>query len=315
MKQLPVDFLGFTEIGGVGEMIYTAVRFPAYVAEPDEQGNNLMIPLFTGMHAPEAGNDYSLTGQDLLVSLCNLYHKINTPGSTVMVTEAVREWCTDNILPYNNEVICELLESDPLAHITLGHIIKMEATFDIDQFIKDLCDLGMAFELYYALRKAYTENEVSAARELYYEGRICDSFAFLEKYRQYESDEEYLKQLKADRVERMTQLIDLFPDFRMRLKMNRRSKKIEYGADGYSVFDICWYAFGRLVADVAPPADYGIDDEFSQASILSCLACGSYFLRRSSRQRYCQSWECQAERNRRNRRASYARHKNDLETE
>ena len=29
MKQLPVDFLGFTEIGGVGEMIYTAVRFPA----------------------------------------------------------------------------------------------------------------------------------------------------------------------------------------------------------------------------------------------------------------------------------------------
>lgn len=315
MKQLPVDFLGFTEIGGVGEMIYTAVRFPAYVAEPDEQGNNLMIPLFTGMHAPEAGNDYSLTGQDLLVSLCNLYHKINTPGSTVMITEAVREWCTDNILPYNNEQVCELLESDPLAHITLGHIIKMEATFDIDQFVKDLCDLGMAFELYYALRKAFMDNDASFARELYYEGRICDSFAFLEKYRQYESDEEYLKQLKADRVERMTQLIDLFPGFRMRLKMNHRSKKIEYGADVYSVFDICWYTFGRLVADVAPPADYGIDDEFSQASILSCLACGSYFLRRSSRQRYCQSWDCQAERNRRNRRASYARHKNDLEIE
>lgn len=315
MKQLPVDFLGFTEIGGVGEMIYTAVRFPAYVAEPDEQGNNLMIPLSTGMHAPEAGNDYRLTGQDLLVSLCNLYHKINTPGSTVMITEAVREWCTDNILPYNNEVVCELLESGPLAHITLGHIIKMEATFDIDQFVKDLCDLGMAFELYYVLRKAFMDNDVSFARNLYYEGRICDSFAFLEKYRQYESDEEYLKQLKADRVERMTQLIDLFPDFRMRLKMNRRSKKIEYGADVYSVFDICWYAFGRLVADVAPPADYGIDDEFSQASILSCLACGSYFLRRSSRQRYCQSWECQAERNRRNRRASYAKHKNDLENE
>lgn len=61
--------------------------------------------------------------------------------------------------------------------------------------------------------------------------------------------------------------------------------------------------------------ELAIDDKFSRASILSCLACGSYFLRRSSRQRYCQSWECQAERNRRNRRASYARHKNDLETE
>ena len=84
---------------------------------------------------------------------------------------------------------------------------------------------------------------------------------------------------------------------------------------GASGFDIFWYAFGRLVADVAPPADYGIDDDFSQASILSCLACGSYFLRRSSRQRYCQNWDCQAERNLRNRRASYARHKNDLEIE
>lgn len=315
MKQLPVDFLGFTEIGGVGEMIYTAVRFPAYVAEYDEQGDHVMIPLFSGMIPPKAGNDYSLTGQDLLVSLCNLYQQINNPGSTVVISEAIREWCTDNILPYNNDIVCEMVECDPAAHIKYGHIITRDATFYIDEFVKDLCSLGMTFELYHALRKAFSENDVRFARELYYEGRICDSFAFLEKYRQYESDEECLKQLKADRVERMTQLIDLFPDLRMRLKMNRRSKKIEYGADVNSVFDICWYAFARMVADIAPPADIGIDDEFSQASILSCLACGSYFLRRSSRQRYCQSWECQAERNRRNRRASYARHKNDLETE
>lgn len=36
MKELPVDFFSFTEIGGVGEMIYTAVRFPEYVVETDE---------------------------------------------------------------------------------------------------------------------------------------------------------------------------------------------------------------------------------------------------------------------------------------
>ena len=89
-----------------------------------------------------------------------------------------------------------------------------------------------------------------------------------------------------------------------------------YGAasEGYtvtSVFDICWYTFGRLAADFAPPMDTGFDDEYPQGSILHCLACGSLFLRRSSRQRYCQSADCQAERNRRNRRASYARHRND----
>lgn len=314
MKQLPVDFLGFTEIGGIGEMIYTAVRFPAYVAEPDEQGNNLMIPLYSGLIPPEAGNDYNLTGQDLLVSLCNLYHKINTPGSTVVVSEAVREWCTENILPYNNEMVCELLESDKNAFLEMKHIIQREATFDIDEFVRDLCNLGMTFELYHALNEAFY-GDAQYARELYYEGRICDSIAFLEKYSHIESDEEYIKQLKADKAVLRQQLIDLFPDFRMRLKMNRWSKKIEYGADVYSVFDICWYTFARMVADIAPPADKRIDDEYSQGSILSCLACGRYFLRRSSRQRYCQRWECQAERNRKNRRASYARHKNDLEIE
>lgn len=111
----------------------------------------------------------------------------------------------------------------------------------------------------------------------------------------------------------MQDLIDVFPDFHMRLKMNPRTKKIEYGADVTSVFDICWYTFGRLATDIAPPMDTGFDDEYPQGSVLCCLACGRFFLRRSSRQRYCQSPDCQAERNRRNRRASYARHRNDGE--
>ena len=67
------------------------------------------------------------------------------------------------------------------------------------------------------------------------------------------------------------------------------------------------------VRNIAPPMDTGFDDEYPQGSILHCLACGSLFLRHSSRQRYCQSADCQAERNRRNRRAGYARHRNDGE--
>ena len=47
MKQLPTDFLSFTEIGGVGEMIYTAVRFPAYVAEYNHCVNPVIKPLFS----------------------------------------------------------------------------------------------------------------------------------------------------------------------------------------------------------------------------------------------------------------------------
>jgi hypothetical protein len=64
-----------------------------------------------------------------------------------------------------------------------------------------------------------------------------------------------------------------------------------------------------MVADVAPPVDEDLNYFESQGSILSCLACGKYFVRHSSRQLYCNNWDCQAERNRKNRRASYARKK------
>ena len=76
-----------------------------------------------------------------------------------------------------------------------------------------------------------------------------------------------------------------------------------------SVFDIAWYTFARLVADVAPPIDKDMDYFESQGSILTCMACGEYFVRHSSRQRYCNNPNCQAERNNRKARAYYERKK------
>jgi hypothetical protein len=131
----------------------------------------------------------------------------------------------------------------------LSNTIQDDATFYVKQFIKDLCGLGTVFELYFALKRLKDYGEVNYTRNLYYEGRLCDGLRFLERYRQYEDDEEYKACLD----------------------------------------DLRYFK--------------------SQASILSCLACGKYFVRHSSRQLYCNSWDCQAERNRRNRRASYARKK------
>jgi hypothetical protein len=308
MKQLPVINLSFVEIGGVGEMVYRAVRFPEYVPDYDDDGE-IIKPLFTGGHAPISGSDYSLTGQDLLVSLCNLYSKLNNPDSTESISDAVWDWCRNNIHPYDIDSLCEILESEKFAHITYREIIQNDATFSIKRFIKDLCDLGTVFELYFALQRAKYHYQAEYARNFYYEGRLCDSLAFLEKYRKYENDKEYLERIVADYDDRIMQMIDMFPDFRMRLKLDKKSGKMMFGADVKSVFDICWYTFSRIVADVAPPVDEDPDYMYSQGSILSCLACGKYFVRHSSRQLYCDSWDCQAERNRRNRRASYARKK------
>ena len=41
-------------------------------------------------------------------------------------------------------------------------------------------------------------HNASAGRNLYYEGRVCDSLPFLEKYRQIEDDDEYVQRVTAD---------------------------------------------------------------------------------------------------------------------
>lgn len=86
-------------------------------------------------------------------------------------------------------------------------------TFSIKRFIKDLCDLGTVFELYFALGRAKYHHEAKYARNLYYEGRICDGLIFLERYRKYENDEEYIEHIMADYDDRIMQLIDMFPTF------------------------------------------------------------------------------------------------------
>lgn len=57
-----------------------AVKFPEYVPEYNYETKEMeIIPLFTPLGRPTAGTDYSITGQDILAGLCNLYKKVNAP--------------------------------------------------------------------------------------------------------------------------------------------------------------------------------------------------------------------------------------------
>ena len=174
-------------------------------------------------------------------------------------------------------------------------------------FVKDLCKLGSIFEYYDVLQKVRRNHDVESGRSLYYEGRVCDSMPFLEKFRCCETDEEYLREFKKNYNDLLSTVLEAFPDIHWHLKRNKRSGKIELGADVQSVFDIAWYTFARLMAEVAPPVDSDLDYTDSQGSVLTCMACGEYFVRHSSKQRYCRNPSCQAERNNRKARAYYKR--------
>lgn len=310
LKQLPIEAFTLTEIGGVGEMIYRVARFPEYVYEYDpREMDDVIIPLFIYSDQPTAGTDFSITGQDLLVSLCNLYKKVNAPDYSANVTELIWSWCRSNIYPYQIGELCADVENGEFRNVALWDRLQHQYTFKVHQFVSDLCKLGVVFEYYDALQKVKYEHNASAGRELYYEGRFRDSLPFLERYRSKQEDADYLRSVNEDYDELIFHLTDLFPDFRLRLKQDQKTHKIELVADIDSVFDIAWYTFARLVATVAPPVDTDLRYEYSQGSILTCMACGEYFVRHSSRQRYCDSLDCQAERNKRKARAYYQRKK------
>lgn len=75
----------------------------------------------------------------------------------------------------------------------------------------------------------------------------------------------------------MLNVMEAIPDIRMRPQKNNRTGKIELGADVQPVFDIAWYTFARLVADVAPPIYKDMNYFKSQGSILTWVACGEFF--------------------------------------
>lgn len=313
MKSLPVDNLGFVEIGGVGEMIYKAVRFPSYQLDSDDRGDYIkpnFIPILDVL-SPKYGTDYGLTGQELLANLCNLYAELNNPDCEMPVNLGIYGWCRENVHPYDMDTLIESLEamySGDVASLGMYDIITKDALFYIDDFVKDLCALGTVFEYNFALEQVLKGN-ITAGRELYYEGRMCDSLSFLEKYHNC-SDDEYLEQVNADYDYLIGCVLDMIPDFRMRLKQDKETGTIMFGADTKSIFDISWYTFARMVADVAPPTDEDLDYIQSTGSILTCMSCGKYFVRHSSRQIYCSRPECQAERNKRKSKAYYNRKKN-----
>lgn len=305
-KKLPIENIGFLEIGGIGEMVYRAVRFSDY-GMTRQNGKEWIVPEFPSPFAPVyAGTDYKLTGQDLLVNLCNLWRSLNNPDSKKNPKLAVIDWVKNNIAPYNiDELYEDAKELDP--GTVASTLLQQDGSFEYEDFIHDLASLGKTFDYYHALNEVHEHGNTAEARNLYYEGRLDEGFPFMEKYRNIQTDEEYILKVNEDWKDHIVTLIGLFPDFRMRLKRDTETGRVMYGADVQSVFDIAWYTFSRILADDGPKLDDDMNYDYNSGSVLTCEICGRYFIRHSSRQKYCGDPKCKAEQNRRNRKAAYAR--------
>ena len=109
---------------------------------------DVIVPIFTALGRPSAGTDYSLTGQDLLASLCNLYKRVNSPDCNERATELVLNWCRENIHPYDIEGLYDEIEAGNFMDGYFLERLQYIAIFDVPGFIDDLCKLGKTYEYY-----------------------------------------------------------------------------------------------------------------------------------------------------------------------
>lgn len=317
-------------IGGLGDIRLKAIRFDNYVPVPLD-GQFWLRPLYISDVEDGCFRDAELSGIDMLLSLAELYDRINKPGlCEESPSRLIASWCAGNIHPYAQQPIIDEIElpgiletsqeypeepdqDDPMEHLLSGlspsesntqfekwYVARVEdsAAFAIDAFLDDLHQLISAFHAYVAISNI-RNGDSEAAKELYYVGKRFDAPALFEHFNAGG------KSLWADDAV-MYGFADMFPPLRMEIAYDYGSDCMKLMPVVRSVFDACWYT---LVCAT------GLSDQVTPGKgryrFVRCKACGK-LITAYGQQRYCRDPECQKKRNREKSRAAHARRKKSL---
>ena len=331
------DMLGFKEIGGVGQLIYHPFRFKDYRLG-DDRGDYCAFPICRPGYEPEFPNEDVLTGKGLLVSLCNLAHQINSYDNSIPYDRLIVKWCLENMHPYSVDFIYSELNENFDINTFDAEMVEKDGIFEINEFLHDLGKLYNAV-MYYVALEGVCVGDDEVAYDLSQEGKFFEGYSFFEKYKHSKVDvpdellgdihsredllaemkrvNEYVNSHPAEKVPEgefattpyddyeslRDTLIDIIPDFNMRLKVDPRSGKIDFSTDVKSVFDIAWFTLARMISEDPAPEDKGKPDNRGEGIMIRCRNCGRFIIRKSNRQEFCDSDECQKARNARKQKA------------
>ena len=331
------NLLTFGDIGGVGQLVYHNFRYRAYSLAADDTGKMLAVPTVNEDTTLDVEQKEDLDGNTILTSLCDLARRIDSFETKDSYQDAILNWCTIHMHPYRIDEIYTLYSCEADIGMEMaGKIAARDGIFAIDQF---MADLG---RLYYAARLKRALDGVAIAEEedaynLYAEGRFFEAPAVFEKYknrtpivpdelienggdinivdamqleRQHEASHPqepvpegaFAEEPYDDYESLRERLLECFPDFRLRLKAHPKDGRIVLSAEVDSVFDIAWYALAHLITEEPLPQDIGKTQMHPEGILATCKNCGHYFIRRNSRNHYCDREECQKARNARNQR-------------
>lgn len=332
---LSTDFLGFGEIGGVGQLVYHHIRFPEYEWVSRDDPEFPTQPVINKKSPPDMNPKGGMTGKDILISLCELARRIDDFDEPTPYYELIIVWCKEHMHPYQVDYLYRALNDKEFDIASIdAKLLSQDAAFTIAQFMKDLEKLYNAARLYIAMEAlCVLDNE--KAYNLYHEGRHFEAPSIFEHYKHnIEIPDIDVSAANGDILEEMRiyneymqthpelqppngvfavepyddfevlqdWLIDCIPDFRLRLKRNPETKTLVFAADVTSVFDIAWYTLARMLSEDPPLEKKGFAENRPEGILICCHNCGRFFIRNKRTQQYCDLPECQKARNAKNQR-------------
>lgn len=208
--------LQMADIGGIGNITYKKVVYSNYEYALTDEGAIIRPTVSEPVINPQ--EDYDLTGEALLVELCNLARDINKydvdntlPAENKKsirdaqrkgCVDSIIDWCKNNMHPYDIEDLFEKYHVEKKEEKTIIYNDGYDGTFKLSDFMKELSYVYAVFTAYYAFIDAINGNPTTAYN-LYEEGIYFDTLDIFEKYKTTTTYDEYEEDPSWDIVKAM----------------------------------------------------------------------------------------------------------------
>lgn len=258
--------------------------------EKREQDGKIMITAYLGEgDVPKLKRGYGLDGNELWLSLNNLYQNICGKDDNSAADDTI-SWCQHYAHPYYASQGIEEYKWDiekDTEYWDFSTNILGNFTFDVRTMRKDLETLYRDTLVILMFKKCLERLDVSNdLAQITWTNEFADFNSFPTQTH-LSKISSYLNKMNGTTI-------------KLGLDENGELKVMP---DFHSVFDAARFALSQYVSI---PMDYPIAYA-ERVGIATCESCGRLFIKNGNRQKYCDNPECKKERNRRKSRTSYHR--------